>query len=69
MTMAATERKDTGTSPQLSSGELYRRAREIGALAQIIMDCTAASGTRADSARARQLLKKIGDLAGLETEE
>lgn len=69
MTMAATERKDTGTSPQLSSGELYRRAHKIEALAKIIMDCTAASGTRADSARALRLLTEIAGIAGLETEE
>lgn len=65
----AAERKDTGTSPQLSSGELYRRARKIGSLAQIVMDCTAASGTRADSARAQRIMREIADLAGGEAEE
>lgn len=65
----AAERKDTGTSPQLSAGDLYRRAHKIEALAKIIMDCTAASGNRADSARAQRLLTEIAGIAGLEIEE
>ncbi len=63
------ERADTGTAAQLAPGELYRRAHEIEALARIIMDCTATASTRSDPARAVQLLRKIGAIAGKEGDE
>lgn len=67
--MAGGERVDTGTRPLLSSGELYRRAHRIEALARIIMDCTASASTRADPARAAHLLDAIGALARNEEPE
>lgn len=65
----AAERSDTGVKPLLSSGTFYRRAREIEALARIIIECTAGGSHRADRARAEQLMKKIGAIAGKESEE
>lgn len=62
--MDGTARADTDTLPQLSSGELYRRAHRIEAIARVIMDCTATASTRSDPARATRLMKEIGALAG-----
>lgn len=66
---AAVERVDTGVAPQLSSGDLYRRAHKIEAIARIIMECTAGGSHRADRARAVALMKEIGAIAGKDTEE
>ena len=63
------ERADTGTAAQLSSDELYRRARKIEALARIIMDCTASASNCSDPARAGRLLHEIGAIAGKVSEE
>ncbi len=60
---ARIERADTGTVAQLAVGEIYRRARRIQSLALIAMECSAGSSAR-DPVRARQLLAKIGAIAG-----
>lgn len=57
-------RDGTDMATSLTPGELYRRARRIEALARIIMDCTTRGSRSADSARANQLLKEIGAIAG-----
>lgn len=57
------ERADTGTSPHLRRGELYRRARRISQLAAIVQDCTGASAA-ADLPRAEALLKEIAAICG-----
>jgi hypothetical protein len=66
---AGAERSDTGVKPLLSSGTFYRRAHEIESLARIIMECTAGGSHRADRTRAEQLMKKIGAIAGKESDE
>lgn len=66
---AAGERVDTGVPLLLSSGTLYRRAHEIEAIARIIMECTAGGSHRADRERGAALLRKIGAIAGKDSEE
>lgn len=63
------ERADTQATVLIAPGELYRRAHKIEALARIIMDCTATASTRHDPARAVQLLKEIGAIAGQKESE
>lgn len=62
------ERSDTGTRPHLHRGELYRRARKVRQLADIILDCTAA-GAAADIGRAETLLNEIAAICGQGEEE
>ena len=55
-------RTSSGTSPEGRSTGLYRRAREIHALALIALDC-ATPGPRCDLVRVESLLARIEKLA------
>lgn len=61
------ERSDTGTRVHLHRGELYRRARRIRQLADIVMDCTGPSCT--DIRRAERLIAEIAAICGQGEEE
>lgn len=62
------ERADTGTRAHLHRGELYRRARKVRQLADIIIDCTS-PGVAPDIARCEALLNEIAAICGTGEEE
>lgn len=62
------DRADTGTRAHLHRGEIYRRARRIRQLADIVMDCTGASAAT-NINRAESLLAEIAAICGHGEEE
>jgi hypothetical protein len=55
-------RLDTDAPGYLSAGEIYRRARKVQELTQIVMECTGAG--RRDVARATTLMAQIRAIVG-----
>lgn len=62
------ERADTGTRALPDRGELYRRARKVRQLADIVLDITGANAA-ADTHRARKILEDIAAICGTGEEE
>ncbi|MDF0540800.1 hypothetical protein PX699_00460 [Sphingobium sp. H39-3-25] len=57
-----TDRKDTDAERYLSAGELYRRARKVQELTQIVLECTGPG--RRDVARATTVMAQIRAIVG-----